>query len=99
MNEKSNRPLRRSLAWLTVAVAGLLLLPLVAMHYSEAVFWTAGDFVAGGVLLFSAGLAFILLTRRPGARRHQVLIACTVALVFAYIWAELAVGVFTNLGS
>src|SRR5687768_4188487 len=42
----------------------ILLVPLVAMQFSDEMAWTPADFVVAGVLLFSAGRAYQLVARR-----------------------------------
>jgi hypothetical protein len=59
--------------------------------------WTAGDFLAMGLLLLGSGFAFVLAARKWP--RQRVVIGIVVALAFLYLWAELAVGVFTDWGS
>lgn len=85
-------------AWIAVASCVLLLIPFGAMQFTTAIQWGIGDFVLMGALLFVAGSAFVLAARkvRP-ARRWAV--GVLVAALFLYVWAELAVGILTNLGS
>ena len=72
--------------------AFLLLVPFVAMQYSEEVVWTAGDFVTAGFLLFGAGLTFELLASRRGDRTYRLAAATAVGTGLFLIWANLAVG-------
>lgn len=88
----------RVFAWLAVATSVLLLIPLVAMQITDSVHWTLGDFVVMGGLLFVTGTGFVLVARRV-PHRWRLLLDTLIAAAFAYVWAELAVGVFTNLGS
>ena len=69
--------------------AFLLLVPFVAMQYSEEVVWTAGDFVTAGFLLFGAGLTFELLASRRGDRTYRLAAATAVGtglFPFGPIW-------------
>ena len=72
----------------------LLLIPLVAMHFNPEVSWGVFDFVAAGVLLFSAGVAAVLANRRYERPLQRGLALVVVGLCFGLIWAELAVGLF-----
>jgi hypothetical protein len=83
--------------WLALATGLILLIPLVAMQFTDEVVWTLSDFMAAGVLLFGAGGAFVLAARR--LPRHRLIVGVVVVAALLWLWAELAVGVFTNWGS
>lgn len=80
--------------WLLVATCFFLLIPLLAMQFSSDVHWTAFDFMVMGSLIVSAGSLLILLSQKLSKRKFQVS-AIFVLLGFLYIWAELAVGIFS----
>ncbi len=75
----------------------LLLVPLIAMQFTNEVNWTGRDFAAMGVLILVSGFLLDLAWRKAGKYRVGALIA--VVALFFYLWAELAVGIFTNWGS
>jgi hypothetical protein len=81
----------RKVALLTALV---LMVPALAMRFTPEVRWGLEDFAAAAVLLFSAGMAYALLTRRLRAPRHRLAAAAGVLLVLGLFWAELAVGLF-----
>lgn len=85
-------------AWLALTVCVLLLIPLGAMQFTSAVNWGIEDFIAMGALLFVAGSALVLVARKVSPKR-RLIVGALVAIAFLYVWAELAVGVFTNLGN
>ena len=85
-------------AWIALGTGLLLLIPLVAMQFTPEVVWTASDFLVMGVLIFGMASLFVLLARRV-SRQRRVLVALACAAVFLWIWAELAVGIFTDWGS
>lgn len=70
----------------------LLSIPLLARFP-----WTLSDFVVAGAALFIFGSIFVLAARK--FNNHRLLVGIVVALLFLWLWAELAVGVFTNWGS
>lgn len=100
MTPSSDDPLSPNRVFLRIALATalILLVPLIAMRFTDDVNWGAGDFIAMGLLLFGTGSAFVLVARRA-PRRHQAVIGAMFAAGLLWIWAELAVGVFTNWGS
>lgn len=59
--------------------------------------WQRGDFLFMGTLIFIAGLALDLAWRKSG--KYRILAVGAIILGFLWLWAELAVGVFTNWGS
>jgi Kef-type K+ transport system membrane component KefB len=85
-------PFKRLLV-IVLAVAGILLVPLIAMQFTREVQWTAVDFLVAAVLLLAAGLSFEFLSRRS-TPRGLVFIGITVGVVLAVVWLELAVGIF-----
>lgn len=86
----------RVFAWIALGTAALLMVLLLATQAGSAD-WGPFDFVAAGVLIFGAGAAFVMAARIMPGRR--LLVGLLVAAAFAYLWAELAVGVFTDWGS
>jgi hypothetical protein len=83
--------------WIALATGCVLLIPLVAMQFTEEVDWRANDFVVAGALLFVAGSLLALAMRMPP--RFRILRAGAVMVAFLYLYVELAVGVFTDWGS
>lgn len=71
----------------------LLLVPALAMRYTREVDWAAGDFIVAAVLLYGAGLACVLLTRRLRRPSARVAAIAGVLIVLAGAWAQLAVGI------
>lgn len=79
---------------IVVTATLLLLIPLIAMHFTDEVNWTSTDFIAAGILLLGAGLALEFILRKIKTTRYRI-VACTILLLaFLLVWAELAVGIF-----
>jgi ABC-type uncharacterized transport system permease subunit len=60
--------------------------------------WSAADFVIAGALLLGAGFAYLFATRNADNKKRRIITGVLVFLVLAYIWAELAVGIFNIPG-
>jgi bacteriorhodopsin len=72
----------------------LLLIPLIAMQFTEEVKWTLFDFVVAGTLLFGTGIMCELVIRKTKNIKYRIAICFTILIVLMLIWAELAVGIF-----
>ncbi|MDP2160190.1 MAG: hypothetical protein Q8K02_06890 [Flavobacterium sp.] len=78
-----------------VGLVGLLLLiPLVAMQFTQEVKWDAFDFVVAGVLLLGTGLLCELVLRLVRSTKHRIIFCGVLLLILFLVWAELAVGIF-----
>ena len=70
----------------------VLLLPLVAMQFTDEVNWTGSDFVFAAVLFGSVGLAFELIVRNSSSLAYRFGAGLAVVAAFLTIWANGAVG-------
>lgn len=61
--------------------------------------WTGSDFVVAAILLLSTGISFDVVSRRFTNHNKRIAVSAIILLTAIYIWAELAVGIFTNIGS
>ncbi|MET6989294.1 hypothetical protein [Sediminicola arcticus] len=78
---------------LLIAVS-ILLIPLLAMQFTEEVKWTLSDFLVAAFLLLGTGLMIDLVLRKVTKTTYRIAL-CTALLISLFlIWAELAVGIF-----
>ena len=95
--------------WIALGTIFLLTLPLLLMRFRvplydpgsgyEVLNWNLFDFVVIGTLIFGTSSFFVLVARKIQKKSHRIALAVTLLLGFLWLWAELAVGVFTNWGS
>jgi hypothetical protein len=78
---------------IVLGTALILMVPLLAMQFTDEVDWDLTDFVVIGALLIGTGLMYELIKTRVNARYRAVIVVALVA-VMLLIWAELAVGIF-----
>lgn len=84
----------RRLTGILLGVAGILLIPFIAMQFTKEVDWSIFDFVIMGGLLSGTGLLSEFVIRHIKNSDHRIgLIAVILAALFL-LWAELAVGIF-----
>lgn len=79
---------------IVLAVALLLLIPLIAMQFTEEVNWKLGDFVAAAILLLGTGLMCELVMRKINKTAYRIAFCVAMLIVLVLIWLELAVGIF-----
>lgn len=91
--EQSGRAIGwRAAAW-TVVIAIVLLIPLIAMQFTEEVAWDTFDFVAAGVMLGGAALTYELASRKAASVAYRGGVGVGVAAAFLLVWVTGAVGI------
>ena len=76
-----------------VIAALILLLPLVAMQFTDEVDWDETDFIVMGAMLFGACGTYELATRMTGNAAYRAAVGVAVVAAFILIWMNLAVGI------
>lgn len=76
------------------SVVILLLIPFIAMQFTDEVVWTGLDFAVMGILLLSTGLMWDLVMRKVKKIEYRIVLFIAILGAFVLIWAELAVGIF-----
>ncbi len=89
---------RRLIVWAAV-VAFILLIPLVAMQFTEEVNWDLFDFAFMGALLFGTGLAYELVARKGGTFAYRIAVGVALVAAFLLVWVNGAVGIIGNEGN
>lgn len=84
----------KRLAIIVLGVLILLLIPLLAMQFTEEVNWTLLDFVVAAALLLGTALMCELTLRKINKPRDRIAICVAILVLLLLIWAELAVGIF-----
>ncbi|MCB0742307.1 MAG: hypothetical protein KDC67_00265 [Ignavibacteriae bacterium] len=83
---------RLNIIVLTLAI--ILVIPLIAMQFTDEVNWTLFDFVVAGTLLLSTGLLCELVLRKINKNIYRIIACVTLLAGLLIIWAELGVGIF-----
>jgi hypothetical protein len=81
----------RIAAWTGAALT--LLLPLVAMQFTDEVNWSETDFIVAGALIGGTGLTFELAARATANHAYRAAVGLALAAAFLLIWLNLAVGI------
>ncbi len=83
----------KRLIGIVLSVALLLLIPLIAMQFTEEVDWNLFDFIIMGILLLGTGLMIELTLRKIKNKNYRIIFIAGILFAFFLVWAELAVGV------
>jgi hypothetical protein len=78
---------------IVVLTAVILLVPLMAMQFTNEVDWGLEDFVVGGVLLIGTGLIYELIVRKMENVAYRAVVGVGLVVALLLIWAQLAVGI------
>jgi hypothetical protein len=90
---------KKSIIRIALATAVRLLLPLLAMQFTEEGGWDLADFAIAGVLLFGTGLTYELIARKAGHIAHRAAVGIAVVAALLLVWINLAVGIIGNEGN
>ncbi len=92
--QKTKNNQNKRLISIILVVPVLLMIPLIAMQFTNEVNWSLSDFIIMGVLLLSTGLICELIIRSVQKSTYRIALCIPVLVMLFLIWAELAVGVF-----
>ena len=84
----------KRIAILIAVIVAVLLVPLVAMQFSDQVNWTPSDFAIAGLLLLATGVLIDQVFRRTSKGLGRIIAIVFILFGFLLIWMELAVGIF-----
>lgn len=79
---------------ITIVIAVLLLIPAIAMQFTNEVNWETSDFIIAAALLCGTGLACEVILRTVTKPIHRIIICGIVVVALLLVWAEMAVGIF-----
>ncbi len=89
----TNSKFYESIATPAIVTTFLLLIPLVAMQFTDEVVWTLSDFIFAGTFLFGTGLTYKLVTRKSADLSYRVAVGFALLTGLFLIWVNGAVGI------
>lgn len=90
MNTEQN--LSKAFTYPAIATGLLLLIPYIAMKFSEDVVWTLSDFIIAGTMIFGTGITYTLVTRKSEELAYRVAVGFALFTGLFLIWSNIAVG-------
>lgn len=89
----TNNKLYQSITGPAIGTGFLLLIPLIAMQFTNEVVWTLSDFIFAGTLLFGTGLTYKLSTQKSGNIIYRIATGFALFTGLFLIWVNMAVGI------
>jgi len=89
----AGRPMSHARMAIWAVAAFLLLVPLVAMQFTDEVNWTGSDFAFAAVLLFVPLGVYELAVRKTRNIAYRAGVALALVTAFLLIWSNAAVGI------
>jgi len=86
----------KNIFYITLATAFILLIPLMAMQFTDEVVWSLIDFAVAGALLFGAGLTYKLIAKKGSTTAYRAAVGIALTAVFLLVWVNGAVGIIGN---
>ncbi|HKX86401.1 MAG TPA: hypothetical protein VJL37_07000 [Flavobacterium sp.] len=84
----------KRLIGILITVGILLLIPFIAMQFTNEVAWSLFDFVVAAILLLGTGLLCEFVLRKVNKTKHRLIICGIILALLVLTWVELAVGLF-----
>lgn len=88
----TERNLTQAFTYPAIATGLLLLIPFIAMKFSEDMVWTLSDFILAGIMIFGTGLTYTLVTRKSEEIVYRVAVGFALFTGLFLIWSNIAVG-------
>ena len=84
----------KRLLGIVLSVTLIVMIPFIAMQFSNEVNWSSSDFIIAGCLLLGTGLILELIIRKVNKKRTRIMLIIVILTILLLIWLELAVGIF-----
>ena len=88
---------KRLIVWVVV-ITVILMVPLVAMQFTEEINWKFIDFVIMGAVLMGIGIAYELIAKKSVKTVFRVAFGIGLIGLFLLFWVNGAVGIIGNEG-
>lgn len=89
---KNKTTFSKSILGVALGTILILVVPAVAMQFTDEVNWSVIDFITMGALIFGTGTSFVVVLRYATNNIYKVAMVGAFGTTFLMIWANLAVG-------
>lgn len=85
--------IRRKLLYVALITASILMIPFLAMLFTDEVNWTASDFLIMGTILIATGLTYVFISSKSSLKTYKFALGLAIVTGFLLLWSNLAVGI------
>ena len=79
---------RKRILWMLAGIGGLLMIPLIAMQFTDEVNWQLGDFLIMGTVLLSLGLLYEFIAQRSEKTVYKAAFGVGLLGAFLLFWVN-----------
>lgn len=90
---------KKNILIIAVVTASILMIPFIAMQFTDEVNWSVFDFIIMGILLFGTGLMYEFVSSRSENILYKIAVSIAVITGLLLIWINMAVGVIGSEGN
>ncbi len=93
----AQNPSYKSTMLIALGAASILLIPLIAMFFTEEVDWNLADFLVAWIMLFGTGISYKLISlKMTQSTQYKIATGLAVVGLLMIVWVNLAVGIIGN---
>ncbi len=93
----AQNPSYKSTMLIALGAASILLIPLIAMLFTEEVDWNLADFLIAWIMLFGTGITYKLISiKMSQSVQYKIATGLAVVGLLMIVWVNLAVGIIGN---
>lgn len=85
--------MNKRLAYIISTITVILLIPAIAMQFTDEVNWTTVDFLVAAIVLYGFGFIFEIAARKLKDQRQKILFYSLLLALLLLLYLELAVGI------
>jgi len=84
---------KQAIVWSLALTGAVLVVPLIAMQFTDQVSWKTGDFVVAAAMVLVASLMYFHITQRQRKQTNKLLWGLLIGLLLISVWVVLAIDI------
>lgn len=84
---------KKNIIIIAAITVSILMIPLIAMQFTDEVNWSPFDFMIMGILIFGTGVVYEWIASRGNDKLYRIAVSIAVFTAFLLTWINMAVGI------